>query len=113
VDELRKHRDDLRAELGVKGPLVLYVGRLDDEKGVDLLLRAAVSLPATVAVVGKGPEEHALREIATSNVRFEGWVPRDGLPRWYAAADIFVLPSRSDQWGMVLNEAAAAGLPLV
>jgi glycosyltransferase involved in cell wall biosynthesis len=113
VDELRERRDELRSELDIEGPLVLYVGRLDHEKGVDLLLRAAESLPVAVAIVGRGPEEAALRRLAPPNVRFVGWVPRDELPRWYAAADVFVLPARSEQWGMVLNEAAAGGLPLV
>jgi glycosyltransferase involved in cell wall biosynthesis len=46
-------------------------------------------------------------------VVFAGHALREELSRWYAAADAFVLPSRSEPWGMVLNEAAAAGLPLV
>jgi glycosyltransferase involved in cell wall biosynthesis len=112
----RDRVDELRA-VGTappaRQPYVLYVGRLDPEKGVDVLTAAARDLPATVAIVGRGPEEGRLRASAPPNVRFVGWVPRDELPLWYAAADVFVLPSRSDQWGMVLNEAAAAGLPLV
>jgi len=112
----RDRVDELRAEaaaLPAPHPLVLYVGRLDPEKGVDVLLRAADGLDATVAIVGRGPEEERLRDAAPANARFVGWVTRDELPRWYAAADVFVLPSLSDQWGMVLNEAAAAGLPLL
>ena len=46
-------------------------------------------------------------------VRFEGAKDRDELVAYYRDADVFVLPSRSEPWGMVLNEAAAAGLPLV
>lgn len=113
VDALRLRRPELRAELGIDDAVVLYVGRLEREKGVDLLVEAAQSLSATVVIVGRGSEERALQADAPTNVRFEGWFPRDELARWYAVADVFVLPSRSDQWGMVLNEAAAAGLPLV
>jgi glycosyltransferase involved in cell wall biosynthesis len=46
-------------------------------------------------------------------VRFLGHVDRDDLPRVYASADVLAMPSRSDPWGMALNEAALMGLPLV
>jgi glycosyltransferase involved in cell wall biosynthesis len=113
VEELRARRDALRAELGVEGCTFLYVGRLDPEKGVDLLLHAMAHVPeARLAIVsGGGSDEEALRAGAPPNVRFVGRVERP--VEWYVAADAFVLPSRSDQWGMVLNEAAAAGLPIV
>ncbi len=113
-------RDGLRARLGVppEGCLVLAVGRLAPEKGIDVLLAAARTLETAgsavqVAVVGGGPEEAALRAAAPACVRFTGPLGRDELVPWYAAADVFALPSRSEQWGMVLNEAAAAALPIV
>lgn len=92
---------------------VLTVARLSREKDVGTLLRAVDGLDAEVVVVGDGPEEAALREVAPPNVRFAGRATRDELPRWYAHARVFVLPSRSETWGMALSEAAAAGLPLV
>jgi glycosyltransferase involved in cell wall biosynthesis len=46
-------------------------------------------------------------------VRLLGRVERDELLRWYAAADAYVMPSRSETWGMAMQEAAAAGLPLI
>jgi glycosyltransferase involved in cell wall biosynthesis len=93
---------------------VLYVGRLDPEKGVDVLLGAMRDVDADLLIVShRGSDEARLRGEAPPNVRFAGRVVRDELARWYGGADVFVLPSRSDQWGMVLNEAAAAGLPLV
>ena len=64
-------------------------------------------------LAGSGPEEARLRALAGPNVRFLGHVDRDDLPALYAEADVFVMPSRSEQWGMALNEAALAGLPLV
>lgn len=113
-------REALRSRLGIppEGCLVLAVGRLAPEKGIDLLLAAAQRLEAAgvalqVAVVGAGPEDEALRAAAPASVRFTGALDRDELVPWYAAADAFVLPSRSEQWGMVLNEAAAAALPIV
>jgi glycosyltransferase involved in cell wall biosynthesis len=91
----------------------LYVGRLDPEKGLDVLLRAFERVPGELVIVGGGTEEAALRAQAPERVRFLGRLDRDELVPHYAAADVFVLPSRSEPWGMVLNEAAAAGLPLV
>lgn len=113
VASARQRRVQLRAELGLTLPCALYVGRLDPEKGLDVLLRAANGLHGEIVVVGSGTLDAALRAAAPQNVRFVGWVARDDLVPWYAAADVFVLPSLSEQWGLVLNEAAAAGLPLV
>jgi glycosyltransferase involved in cell wall biosynthesis len=96
------------------GPCRLVaVGRLAPEKGIDTLLEAADGLPVEIVLAGTGPEEERLRRIAGSNVTFLGHVDRDGLPAVYADADVVVMPSRSDPWGMVLNEAALSGLPLV
>jgi glycosyltransferase involved in cell wall biosynthesis len=91
----------------------LYVGRLDADKGLEVLLRAFANVPGELVLVGSGDEEGRLREQADERVAFRGALGRDALPAEYAAADVFVLPSRSEPWGMVLNEAAAAGLPLV
>jgi glycosyltransferase involved in cell wall biosynthesis len=96
------------------GPVrLLAVGRLAPEKGIDVLLRAAEGLGVEIALAGAGPEEERLRAVAGENVSFLGQVPRDDLPALFARADVLVMPSRSEPWGMVLNEAALAGLPLV
>jgi glycosyltransferase involved in cell wall biosynthesis len=113
VAELRARRDELRAELGLHGCTFLSVSRLSREKGVDLLLEAFDGVPGQLVVAGGGPQSDELRRLAPKNVRMLGPVPREELPRWYAAADAFVLSSRSETWGMALAEAAAAGLPLV
>ena len=106
-------RERLRAELGLERPCVLYVGRLAREKGVDVLLEAARGLDADLVLAGSGPEARRLHASAPPNARFLGQLDRDALPAWYAAADVLCLPSRSEPWGMTLNEGAAAGLPLV
>jgi glycosyltransferase involved in cell wall biosynthesis len=91
----------------------LYAGRLDPEKGLDVLLEAFRDVPGELLLAGSGTEGERLRALASERVRFLGALDRDALAPVYAAADAFVLPSRSEPWGMVLNEAAAAGLPLV
>jgi glycosyltransferase involved in cell wall biosynthesis len=91
----------------------LYAGRLDREKGLDTLLRAFANVPGELLVAGSGSEEKRLRALAGDRVRFTGAVGREEIVRLLAEADVFVLPSRSEPWGMVLNEAAEAGLPLV
>lgn len=96
------------------GPVrIIAVGRLAPEKGIDTLLDAVHGLPVDVVLAGIGPEEDELRRAAGSNVSFLGHVARDALPLLYADADVLVLPSRSEPWGMTLNEGALAGLPLV
>jgi rhamnosyl/mannosyltransferase len=97
------------------GPIVLAVGRMVGYKGFDVLLRAARSLPATVVLVGSGPDEAALRAAAGLNVVFAGRVSDEDLPACYHAADVFCLPSVNiaEAFGMVLLEAMACGVPLV
>jgi glycosyltransferase involved in cell wall biosynthesis len=109
----RVDRTAAREGLGLEGCVFLYVGRLDPEKGVDVLVSAMRDVPGTLVLIGSGPLEGELRASTGERVRVVGPLQRDELPPWYAAADVFVLPSRSEPWGMVLNEAAAAGLPLV
>lgn len=103
-------------------PTVLHVGRLIPRKGVDRLLRAMAAVssdtPVRLVIVGSGPEETRLRELAAMlgiarDIEFKGFVDQPGLPAVYAAADIFAMPTLDDPFGMVLLEAAAAGLPLV
>ena len=116
VDE-RPRREPL---LGDR-PVFLYVGRLDEEKGVDILLRAwgatGEAHGGTLLVVGSGSQERRLRTLASSlelrRVRFTGFVPQARLPDWYGRADVFVFPSLSDPWGMVINEAMASALPVI
>ena len=91
----------------------LYVGRLDPEKGVDTLLDAFAGIDGELVLVGSGRDEARLRAVAPARVRFAGSLDREGVVEEYARADVLVLPSRSEPWGMVLNEGAQAGLPLV
>jgi len=124
AEELLPRRGELRRELGVAGNAThfLFVGRLVESiKGVAALIRAVAAVaeggtPAELTVVGDGPDAGSYRTLAGelgAPVRFLGTLDHDALCRCYAAADILVLPSRSEVWGLVLNEGMEFGLPLV
>lgn len=114
-----------RAELGWNGDRVLlFVGRLAPIKGVDLLLETAARLEMSnwlLYVVGGGPDDSELlwlRKKAgdlgiASRVRFAGTVPQQRLPLYYSAADVCVIPSYHESFGMVALEALACGTPVV
>jgi glycosyltransferase involved in cell wall biosynthesis len=111
--ERTERRAELRARLGLDRVTFLCVSRLSPEKGVDVLVRAFDGVPGELALVGDGPDRERVAALAGPNVRLLGRIERDELVDWYAAADAFVMPSRSETWGMAMQEAAAAGLPLV
>jgi D-inositol-3-phosphate glycosyltransferase len=117
-----------RARLGLsgEGPVVLYVGRFDPVKGVDRLLAATALLrreiPVRVILVGGGeentPENRALHAICSNLsiedcVAFAGRKTHDALPDYYRAADVLVLPSYYESFGLVVLEALACGTPVV
>src|SRR5207237_1533698 len=104
---------ELRAELGLDRCTFIGVSRLSPEKGVDVLVRAFDGVPGELVLVGDGPDRGRVEDLARERVRLLGRIERDDLLRWYAAADAYVMPSRSETWGMAMQEAAAAGLPLI
>lgn len=120
---IRNAAERLRGELALPERYVLFVGRLVAEKGVVELLNAYASLPArlrsyfSLVFVGDGPLrcdlETAAREIYPGSVHFPGFVHRDELANYYGLAECLVLPTHSDTWGMVVNEAMACGLPVI
>jgi len=103
----------------------LFVGRLESEKGLDILLESLslVTEPVTLALAGSGSLESTLREAVErlglqDRVAFLGYTPQERLPDLYANADVLVLPSVTtarfrEPWGLVVNEAMSAGLPVV
>lgn len=102
-----------------------YVGRLVEEKGIDVLLRAAAGLPGLwrVYVLGSGPEREPLECLANElgigdRVLFDAPIPSTQMPAYYRGLDVLVLPSRTrpnwkEQFGRVLIEAMACGVPVV
>ena len=110
------HKDRIRCELGVTGPLALFVGTGFARKGVDLAIRglAASGMEADLAVAGAGdpaPFRRLAAELGISpRVHFLG--PRSDVEALYAAADLFVLPTRYDAFSNACLEAMASGLPV-
>jgi len=106
-------------ELGLSGRVVfLYAGRLVRRKNVDLIIRAARSLPGdpiAVIIAGDGEERGRLEALAENDdrIHFAGRVEPADLPIWYAMSDVLVLPAAQEPWGLVVNEAMASGLAVI
>jgi glycosyltransferase involved in cell wall biosynthesis len=96
-------------DLGVQGPVSLYVGRVAVEKNIEAFL--SLDLPGTKIVVGEGPAREELQK-KFPKVRFLGLKSGQELANLYASADVFVFPSRTDTFGLVMLEALAAGTPV-
>ncbi|MEO0061791.1 MAG: hypothetical protein RLZZ08_351 [Pseudomonadota bacterium] len=90
-------------------PIQLYVGRVAVEKNIEAFLRC--STPGSKVVVGDGPELERLRA-EFPQVRFLGQQSGAALASCYAGADVFVFPSRTDTFGLVMIEALASGTPV-
>ncbi len=104
-------------------PLLLFVGRLEPRKGLDVCIRAYLRLRTTwprvrLCVVGEGPERVRCQQMVPPSIRpdvlFVGAVEESVKPRYHASADLYVAPNTGgESFGIVLLEAMAAGLPLV
>lgn len=105
--------------LGVEDPLFLFVGRLEPEKGADLLLEAFTALSrgrqAQLVIVGDGSMRPMVEQAVAQDNRivYRGRLEGEELWAQFAAADAFVAPSRAEAWGLVVNEALTAGLAII
>jgi glycosyltransferase involved in cell wall biosynthesis len=98
-----------QVDLGLPRPIFTCVGRVAVEKNLEAFL--ALDLPGTKLIVGDGPARAALQRKYPQAV-FLGARQGEALAEAYAAADVFVFPSRTDTFGLVLLEALASGLPV-
>lgn len=120
---LRPAKDELVSTFGLPPdqPVVLTVCRLIEEKQVERLVDAFAMARArhrcSLLIVGSGPEEAHLRRRVDSlglpNVTFAGFLNQREIARAYASADVFVLPSRNETFGLVVNEAMNFRLPII
>jgi glycosyltransferase involved in cell wall biosynthesis len=125
LPEHKVARDEARMLCGIGDGkrMVFCVGRLETFKGHDVLLRAWPDFckrhpDAILCIAGTGRELEDLQQQVAElgiggSVRFIGYLSADEVHQWMAAADLFVLPSRSEPFGIVLLEAMAHGLPVV
>jgi glycosyltransferase involved in cell wall biosynthesis len=90
-------------------PVSLFVGRVSYEKNIAAFLE--LDIPGTKVICGVGPLAESLKQ-RYPQVRWLGVLPRHELARVYAAADVFVFPSRSETFGLVMLEAMACGTPV-
>ena len=119
----RQKADALRAELRLPGRYFLFAGRLVVEKGVFELLSAYSTLDEStrrqmgLVFVGDGVARERLQrqaaDVSPGTIRFAGFAQREQLAVYYALAEILILPTYTDTWGLVVNEAMACGLPVI
>ncbi|MCB9948657.1 MAG: glycosyltransferase family 1 protein [Rhodospirillaceae bacterium] len=98
-----------RTGLDFPRPIMMYVGRVAVEKNIEAFL--AIDRPGTKVIVGDGPQRREM-ESRYPDVRFLGTRYGEELAGIYASADVFVLPSRTETFGLVLLEAMASGVPV-
>ncbi|HEU5331149.1 MAG TPA: glycosyltransferase family 4 protein [Actinocrinis sp.] len=109
-----------REALGLSGCVFVYVGRVWAGKGLDELFTAyrqvcAARNDISLLIIGDGVdyERYAVRHSAAAGIAFAGFVQPAELPEWYALCDVLVFPTHGDPNGLVVEEALAAGLPVI
>ncbi len=124
---IRKLFDNARlAECPKRLPAFIYVGRLSTEKNIKLLVDTFLKLTSEAAfknapwdliIVGTGPLESEFKDISHApggtHIKLIGGVAWDVVPEYYAQTDVLILPSLSEPWGLVVNEAMVCGLAVI
>lgn len=120
--KIKGNQTALKQNLGINHKhIILYVGQLIERKGAKYLLHAhkklADELDIGLVLVGSGNQKDELIKLCDEhkikNVYFIDFVQRENMPQYYSIADVFVLPSLEEVWGLVINEAMACGLPVI
>jgi glycosyltransferase involved in cell wall biosynthesis len=119
-------RNELRAELELDPvrPVILFASKLQERKNCSHLIEAYARLAATstnplpyLVIVGDGEERGVLERQAAatrlSSIRFAGFRNQSEMPRFFDLASVFVLPSRHEPWGLIVNEAMNAARPVI
>jgi glycosyltransferase involved in cell wall biosynthesis len=117
------HNARHQLKLNRHGNIVLFTGNLKTIKGVDVLIRAISRSKNSLSnhqlyILGKGPEKTNLINLANdlgvaNKVTFVGFIPREQIPLWYQACDVFVMPSSSEGLSLSVLEAMSTGRPVI
>lgn len=109
----------IKNEIGiVEEKVVISIGRFIYSKGFDILLKASKKLNENIGIyiIGGEPTDEYLeikKDFDLKNIHFVEFKCKEELKKYYMIADLFVLPTREDIWGLVINEAMACGLPVI
>lgn len=116
----RSIKSNMKQELGLPNiPVVLSVGQFTHRKGFDLLLNAWKTLDSKyhLVIIGAGERLEEYKEIiqhlSLKNISIKPFLCTSDLNKYYDCSDLFVLPTREDIWGLVINEALSKGLPVI
>lgn len=115
IEEKYKIRESLSVP---ERKMIVFVGQFIHRKGVDVLLEALANCDKEMGVYiigGEPTEKYKMLADASGNrnIHFISFLKKDILLKYYQAADLFVLPTREDIWGLVINEAMGMGLPVI
>ena len=116
----KNEKEEAKKKLGIKGKkIILTAGRFVEAKGHELLIRMSRDLSSDISIyiLGDNPTDEYKRLCkqygVESKIHFPGFKKKEELAEYYKAADVFVLPSRFEPWGLVINEAMSLGLPVI
>jgi glycosyltransferase involved in cell wall biosynthesis len=123
VSQFRNNKLELCDKLGISYKNFLFVGRFSPEKNIIFLIKAYKRLKEEEAenwgliLVGNGSQKREIEDFICTNrvndIFIPGFKQREELALFYAISDVFILPSISEPWGLVVNEAMASGLPIL
>lgn len=115
----KEEKNIIRQELNMtEEKIVISVGQFIYRKGYDVLLKACADLNQDIGVyiIGGTPTKEYLdikESLHLKHVHFVDFMSKEEIKKYYKAADLFVLPTREDIWGLVINEAMAHGVPVI
>ena len=119
ANSMAKEKIKYRKKLKIlEKKVILSVGQMIYRKGFDVLIESGKYLKKDIGIyiVGGNPKEEYLKLVEKNNlinIQFLNFMNKEELAEYYAAADIFVLPTREDIWGLVIEEAMSFGLPII
>lgn len=109
----------MREKLGIAGEFVIIaIGQFIHRKGFDVLIDSLGACDKTISayIIGGSPTEEYIAKCQKwnlNNVHFINFQPKETILKWMQASDLFVMPTRYDIWGLVVNEAMSQGLPVI